>query len=199
MDLYDVMFPKESYGEVLHALGVQLHNLQIIPFTDGQSLLADLAGNTKGFMIENERGGIDVVDESMNVIGSTQDVADVAHVMTKEFQHVGTLRENVHGGADLFTADSQLTLMSTENLFFGRDYYSSEHELVGSSSETIDEIMSFSMKDLPFNNMNEPLEFTQFSDYLTGIADFTLEDFSLFDLDILATDPGELFLSILAK
>ncbi|MDG5786156.1 hypothetical protein QA612_01540 [Evansella sp. AB-P1] len=197
MDLLDLMYQQKNYGEVLHSLGIPLDNVNLIPFKDGQTLIADLSGKTKGFITENAHGGVDVTDQSMNMIGSTNTIQDFTFIQDSNFQQTGLLQDNVHGGANLYQSPGQVEMISTENVFFGRDYYDSNMHLMGTSKETMNEITNFSMKEsASFTSLNEldhSITSHQFSDHLSSFNDLSFESLGALNLDIWSVEATELF------
>lgn len=182
-DLLNTMYPEKNLGTVLKSLNISLDEVSLIPFQDGKTLIADLSGNTKGFITENVHGGIDVTDANMNKIGSVHEHGGVSTVYDSNMQQVGTIQENQFGGTNLYQ-DGQLELVSTENIFFGQDYYDQHMQFLGSSNEFIDKKI-FAMKEETV--LPEYPEVASFSD--------TLPDMSvgLDSLDILTADALELF------
>ena len=180
------MYPEERIGAVLQSLQVPLDEMSLIPFTDGQTLIADLHGNVQGFVTENVHGGIDVTDENMNIIGTVHEQGGNSLVFDSEMDQVGTIQDNVFGGTNLFNDEGELQLVSFENMFFGEDYYDSEMQYVGSSSE-VNEQKLFSMEEIDSPNIDVTSDILNFSDM---IQDVPLE---LDSLDILLLDSGEIF------
>lgn len=193
VDFMNYLYQQKSYGEVLHSLGVSLDDVKIIPFTDGKSLIADLSGNAKGFINENVHGGVTITDENMNMIGSTQPMPNSTFIHDQDFQQTGILYDNVHGGANLYDSTGQLEMMSTENLFYGRDYYDASFHLLGSSEETINHVTAFSMIEDNLRDMDVSFDFNKFSDYLSATPDWTIDGLGAIDFDIWAADAVELF------
>lgn len=186
MDVLNLMYPEERIGAVLQSLQVPLDEMSLIPFTDGQTLIADLHGNVQGFVTENVHGGIDVTDENMNIIGTVHEQGENSLVFDSEMDQVGTIQDNVFGGTNLFNDEGELQLVSFENMFFGEDYYDSEMQYVGSSSE-VNEQKLFSMEEIDSPNIDVTSDILNFSDM---IQDVPLE---LDSLDILLLDSGEIF------
>ena len=195
MKLEDFIYPQKSYGEVLHSLGIPLDKVKLIPFKDGQTLITDLTGSTKGFITDNVHGGLHVTDLHMNTVGSTHTVGEFTIIRDNHFQQTGILQDNVLDGAYLYDNSGQIDMMSTENLFYGRDYFDGHMHLLGSSNEIINGVTSFSMKEsFEFeSNFDFSFDTNQFSDYLISFNDPSIATLDMLNSDLWSMEAADLF------
>ena len=182
MKLYQSVYEKKDVEDVVQSLGLGTDGTILLPWVMDEYLLQDGKGNALGLVFENEEGGITVTDLSTNVIGmSNNNGADGITITNKLNGESYTAVRNINGGNNVYDDEMNMTFVSHENIFGGKEFFSSDFELIGRTANSMGRT-EFSKANV---NLEKDFSFNT-ADDMGSLADSLADTDSLFSiLDIL--------------